>query len=166
MPQINENIRSKELRVITDDGTNLGIISTVEARRIAFEKGLDLVLISPDQNPPVAKILDYGKFKFESDKRAREARKKQHTVEVKEIKMRYKIDVHDYNVRLKSATKFLKAGNKVKIIVMLKGREAQHINLAYDLINRFIDDLENLYIIDKNPSTEGRNVTAILSPNT
>lgn len=161
---MNERIHSKELRVITDDGDNLGVISTAEALRIAIEKGLDLVLISPDQNPPVAKILDYGKFKFENDKRAKEAKKKQHTVDIKEIKMRYKIDVHDYNVRLKNSKKFLTAGNKVKVIVMLKGREMQHKNLAFDLINRFLTDLEGFCEIDKRPSAEGRNVTMILSP--
>jgi translation initiation factor IF-3 len=163
---INERIHAKELRVILDDGTNLGIIDTAEARRIANEKGLDLVLISPDQKPPVAKILDYGKFKFESDKKAREARKKQHTVDIKEIKMRYKIDVHDYNVRLKNTKKFLEAGNKVKVIIMLKGREAQHTNLAYDLLKRFLEDLNGMAAIDKKPSAEGRNVTMILSPDT
>lgn len=161
---MNERIRASELRVITDDGENLGIIKTSEARAIAAEKGLDLVLISPDQKPPVAKILDYGKFKFETDKRAREARKKQHTVDVKEIKMRYKIDVHDYNVRVKNATKFLKAGNKVKVIIMLRGRESQHSDLAFALINKFKDELKEISMIDKNPSSEGRNVTMILAP--
>ncbi|MGD9580799.1 MAG: translation initiation factor IF-3 [Vampirovibrionia bacterium] len=161
---MNEKISAKELRVISDDGTSLGIISTAEARSIANEKGLDLVLISPDQTPPVAKILDYGKFKFESDKRAREAKKKQHTVEVKEIKMRYKIDTHDYNVRIKSATKFLKAGNKVRVIVMLRGRETQHSELAFELLERFLEDLNDLYTMDKKPSKEGRNVTMILAP--
>jgi translation initiation factor IF-3 len=131
---------------------------------MAQEKGLDLVLISPDQKPPVAKILDYGKFKFENDKKAREARKKQHTVEVKEIKMRYKIDVHDYNVRLRSTKKFLESGNKVKVLITLKGRETQHMNLAFELINKFIAELEGLYVMDKNPSAEGKNVTAILAP--
>jgi translation initiation factor IF-3 len=160
---MNERIHAKELRVIADDGTNLGILDTAEAKRIASEKGLDLVLISPDQKPPVAKILDYGKFKFENDKKAREARKKQHTVEIKEIKMRYKIDVHDYNVRLKSATKFLQAGNKVKVVIMLKGRETQHMSMAFDLLNRFKEDLKDLAIIDKKPSAEGRNVTMILA---
>ncbi|MEW5818960.1 MAG: translation initiation factor IF-3 [Cyanobacteriota bacterium] len=166
MPLINERITAKELRVITDDGENLGIIKTSEARRLAYERGLDLVLISPDQNPPVAKILDYGKFKFESDKRAREARKKQHTVEIKEIKMRYKIDVHDYNVRIKNASKFLKSGNKVKVVIMLRGREAQHTNLAFELLNKFFEDLKDLCIIDKKPSSEGKNVTMILAPGT
>lgn len=163
---MNEKIIAKEVRVIADDGTNLGILKTSEARSIAFEKGLDLVLISPDQKPPVAKILDYGKYKFETDKKAREARKKQHTVDIKEIKMRYKIDVHDYNVRIRNTKKFLASGNKVKVLITLKGRETQHTNLAFDLLNRFLSDLEGLCTIDKNPSSEGKNVTMILSPGT
>jgi translation initiation factor IF-3 len=166
LPLINERIHAKEVRVISDDGQNLGVLETAEARRIAADKGLDLVLISPDQKPPVAKILDYGKFKFENEKKAREARKKQHTVDVKEIKMTYKIDVHDYNVRVKSATKFLQAGNKVKVVIKLKGREAQHMNLAFDLLNKFFEDLKELSVLDKKPSAEGRNVTMILSPDT
>lgn len=161
---INEKITAKEVRVIADDGTNLGILKTSEARSIAQEKGLDLVLISPDQKPPVAKILDYGKFKFENDKRAREARKKQHTVDIKEIKMRYKIDVHDYNVRVKNSKRFLTEGNKVKVLIVLKGREAQHSNMAFDLLKRFLADMEGLCIVDKSPSIEGKNVSMILAP--
>ena len=162
---MNESIRSREVRLISDDGQNLGVVKTTEALNIASDKGLDLVLLSPDQDPPVAKILDHGKFKFESDKRAREARKKQHTVDVKEVKMRYKIDVHDYNVRVKNSLKFLRAGNKVKVIIMLKGREAQHANLAYELLQRFHDDIgEENFVMDKKPSQEGRNVTMILAP--
>ena len=109
---------------------------------MALDKGLDLVLISPNQDPPVAKIMDYGKHRFETEKRAKEARKKQHTVEVKEIKMRYKIDVHDYNVRIKNIKRFLEEGNKVKILVMLKGREIQHSSLAFDLVRRIEADLQ------------------------
>lgn len=161
---MNEKITAKEVRVITDDGENLGVIKTSEARAIALEKGLDLVLISPDQKPPVAKILDYGKFKFESDKKAKEARKKQHTVDIKEIKMRYKIDVHDYNVRLKNSKRFLNEGNKVKVLIVLKGREAQHMHLAFELLNRFLSDMEGQYVLDKSPSAEGKNVSMILAP--
>ena len=103
---------------------------------MAYDRDLDLVIVSPDQAPPVAKILDYGKYKFETEKRAKDARKKQHAPDVKEVKMRYKIDVHDYNVKVKNIKKFLAAGNKVKILVTLRGREIQHSNLAFDLINR------------------------------
>lgn len=109
--------------------------------------------------------MDYGKYKYEVEKRAKEARKKQHTVEIKEIKIRYKIDVHDYNVRIKNIKKFLAGGNKVKIMVMLRGREMQHSKLAYDLANRFLTDLENEpMIIEKKPLLEGRNVVLMLAP--
>ncbi len=132
---------------------------------MAYEKGLDLVVISPNQVPPVAKILDYGKYKFETDKRAKEAKKKQHVVDVKEIKMRYKIDVHDYNVRLKNIKKFIGAGNKVKVVIMLRGREIQHSSLAFDLIKRIEEDLNDTnYITEKKPGLEGKNVIMIIAP--
>lgn len=132
---------------------------------MAYDKDLDLVLISPNQEPPVAKIMNYGKYKFETEKRAKEAKKKQHTVEVKEVKMRYKIDVHDYNVRLKSIKKFVTAGNKVKVLIMLRGREIQHADLAFDLAKRLQADLEDLkYVLEKRPAMEGRNLLMILAP--
>ena len=141
------------------------MISTAEAQRMADEKDLDLVVVSPNQNPPVAKIMNYGKYKYELDKKAKEAKKKQHTVEVKEIKIRYKIDEHDYNVRIKNIKKFIAQGDKVKIVIMLRGREMQHTELAFDLANRFIADLENEPInIEKKPSMEGRNLIIILAP--
>jgi len=132
---------------------------------MAEEADLDLVVISPNQAPPVAKILNYGKYKYELEKKAKEAKKKQRTVEVKEIKVRYKIDTHDYEVRLKNIRKFISQGNKVKIIVMLRGREMQHSNLAVELAERFIADLANdPIVIEKKPMIEGRNVTAWLAP--
>lgn len=132
---------------------------------MAQDKDLDLVLVSPNQEPPVAKILDYGKYKYEINKRAKEARKKQKVIELKEIKIRYKIDVHDYNVRIKSIKKFLADGNKVKIVVMLRGREMQHNQLAYDLAERFLADLKDEKMtIEKKPALEGRNVITILAP--
>lgn len=162
---MNERIRSKEVRLIDENGTNHGVVPTAKALEMADEAGLDLVLISPNQAPPVAKILDYGKYKYEMAKRAKEAKKKQHIVEVKEIKVRYKIDVHDYEVRLKNVRKFISQGNKVKIIVMLRGREMQHSNLAFELANRFIADFENDPIqVEKQPQLEGRNVTLYLAP--
>ncbi len=126
---------------------------------------LDLVVISPNQAPPVAKILNYGKYKYELEKKAKEAKKKQRIVEVKEIKVRYKIDTHDYEVRLKNIRKFISQGNKVKIVVMLRGREMQHSDLAIDLANKFIADLaEDPIVVEKKPMVEGRNVTAWLAP--
>lgn len=161
---MNERIRSKEVRLIDDNGTNHGVVPTSKALSMAEDAGLDLVLISPNQAPPVAKILDYGKYKYEMAKKAKEAKKKQHVVEVKEVKVRYKIDVHDYEVRLKSVRKFISQGNKVKIVVMLRGREMQHSNLAFELANRFLADLENDPIqVEKKPQLEGRNVTLYLT---
>ncbi|OGI04906.1 MAG: translation initiation factor IF-3 [Candidatus Melainabacteria bacterium GWF2_37_15] len=162
---MNEKIRSREVRLIDDEGKNWGVIQTREALEMAYSKDLDLVVVSPDQEPPVAKILDYGKYKFEVEKRAREAKKKQHAPEVKEIKMRYKIDVHDYQVKLKNIKKFLHEGNKVKILVMLRGREIQHTNLAFDLIKRIYADLEGEnFIEEKRASMEGKNAIMILAP--
>ena len=132
---------------------------------MAEEKDLYLVVISPNQEPPVAKIMNYGKFKYEQEKKAKEAKKKQHTVEIKEVKIRYKIDVHDYNVRIKNIKKFISQGNKVKIVIMLRGREMQHTELAFNLAQRFLTDLENDPInVEKKPALEGRNVILILAP--
>ena len=134
---------------------------------MAKEKDLDLVVVSPNQAPPVAKIMDWGKYKYETEKRAKEARKKQHTVDIKEVKMRYKIDTHDYEVRLKSAKKFLTSGNKVKVVVMLRGREMQHNKLALDLAQKFLADFETgTFVLEKAPALEGRNVVAVLAPPT
>lgn len=162
---LNRNIRAKEVRLIDDEGNNHGVIATSKALAMAEDKGLDLILVSPNQEPPVAKILDYGKYKYETEKRAKEAKKKQHTVDIKEIKVRYKIDVHDYNVKINAIKKFLASGNKVKIVVMLRGREMQHNHLAYDLANRFLTDLANEKMtVEKKPSMDGRNVITILAP--
>ena len=162
---MNERIRSKEVRLIDEKGTNHGVVPTSKALAMAEEAALDLVLISPNQAPPVAKILDYGKYKYELAKKAKEAKKKQKTVEVKEVKVRYKIDTHDYEVRIKSVRKFIAQGNKVKIVVMLRGREMQHSNLAFDLANRFLADLADDPVqLEKKPQLEGRNVTLYLAP--
>lgn len=162
---LNRNISSKEVRLIDDEGNNHGVILTAKALQMAEDRDLDLVVVSPNQEPPVAKILDYGKYKYEVEKRAKEAKKKQHVVEIKEIKIRYKIDTHDYDVRIKNIKKFIASGNKVKIVVMLRGREMQHSKLAFDLANRFLTDLENEpLIIEKKPSLDGRNVVIMLAP--
>ena len=151
--------------MIDDEGNNHGVIATSKALAMAEDKGLDLILVSPNQEPPVAKILDYGKYKYDIEKRAKEAKKKQHTVDIKEVKVRYKIDVHDYNVKINSIKKFIASGNKVKLVVMLRGREMQHSNLAYDLANRFLTDLEGEKMtIERKPSMDGRNVITILAP--
>ena len=131
---------------------------------MAEEADLDLVVISPNQAPPVAKILNYGKYKYELEKKAKEAKKKQKVVEIKEVKVRYKIDTHDYEVRLKNIRKFISQGNKVKLVVMLRGREMQHSGLAVELAERFIADLANDLTVEKKPVVEGRNVVAWFAP--
>ena len=162
---MNERIRAKEVRLIDENGENKGVIETSKALKMAYDTDLDLVLISPNQEPPVAKILNYGKYKYEQEKKAKEAKKKQHTVEVKEVKIRYKIDTHDYQVRIKNIQKFIAQGNKVKIIIMLRGREMQHSNLAFDLAARFMEDLKDAPLMfEKKPQLEGRNVTLYLAP--
>ena len=162
---MNERIRAREVRLIGQNGENHGIVETSKALKIAYDADLDLVLINPNSEPPVAKVLDYGKYKYEQEKRAKEAKKKQHTVDIKEVKIRYKIDTHDYQVRIKSIQKFIAQGNKVKVVIMMRGREMQHSNLAFDLANRFIEDLrEEPMVIEKKPMLEGRNVTLYLAP--
>ncbi len=164
-PLINEKIRAKEVRLIDENGENHGIVPTSQALRMAEEADLDLVVISPNQAPPVAKILNFGKYRYELEKKAKEAKKKQHVVDIKEIKVRYKIDTHDYEVRLKNIRKFISQGNKVKIIVMLRGREMQHSHLAVELAEKFVADLANDPItVEKKPMIEGRNVTVWLAP--
>nr|QUE28994.1 InfC [Madagascaria erythrocladioides] len=161
---INERIKFPKIRLIDIAGEQLGIFTPKEALNLAQQEGLDLVLVSDKSDPPVCRILDYGKYKFTQEKRAREARKKQHTVTVKEVKMRYKIDEHDYKVRVNQATKFLHSGDKVKVTVNFRGREIQHSNLAIDLLNRLANDLNKLADIQQKPLKDGRNIIMLLSP--
>ena len=164
VPPINENIRFPKVRVIDTDGAQLGIMPPREALELAEEKELDLVMVSDKADPPVCRIMDYGKYKFEQEKKAREARKRQHNAEVKEVKMRYKIDKHDYLVRVNHAQRFLKAGDKVKATVMFRGREIQHTDLAEELLRRLAQDLEEFAEIQQHPKREGRNMMMLLSP--
>lgn len=164
LPNINERIRYPKVRVIDTDGEQLGILSPREGQRIAEEKELDLVLVSDKADPPVCRIMDYGKYKFEQEKKAREARKKQHTADVKEVKMRYKIEEHDYNVRVSQAQRFLKSGDKVKATVTFRGREIQHADLAEVLLKRMMADLQELAEVQQAPKREGRNMMMLLAP--
>jgi translation initiation factor IF-3 len=164
LPAINERIRFPKIRVIDADGAQLGIMSPREAMQIAEEKELDLVLVSDKADPPVCRVMDYGKFKFEQEKKAREAKKKQHTVDVKEVKMRYKIEEHDYNVRLNQAKRFLQAGDKVKATIMFRGREIQHSDLAETLLNQMAQDLQEIAEVQQAPKKEGRNMMMLLAP--
>jgi translation initiation factor IF-3 len=164
IPTINERIRFPKIRVIDTDGGQLGIMTPREALKLAEEKELDLVLVSDKADPPVCRIMDYGKFKFEQEKKAREARKKQHTSDVKEVKMRYKIEDHDYYVRVNQAERFLKAGDKVKATIMFRGREIQHSDLAESLLMRMATDLQEIAEVQQAPKREGRNMMMLLSP--
>lgn len=164
LPQINERIRFPKIRVIDTDGSQLGILTPQEALRMAETKELDLVLVSDKADPPVCRIMDYGKFKFEQEKKAREAKKKQHTAEVKEVKMRYKIEEHDYQVRINQAGRFLKDGDKVKATIMFRGREIQHTDLAEELLKRMATDLQELAEVQQSPKKEGRSMMMLLSP--
>ncbi|MBC6476717.1 MAG: translation initiation factor IF-3 [Hormoscilla sp. GM7CHS1pb] len=164
LPQINERIRFPKIRVIDTDGGQLGVMTPREALQMADQKDLDLVLVSDKADPPVCRIIDYGKYKFEQEKKAREAKKKQHQADVKEVKMRYKIDEHDYQVRVNSAQRFLKAGDKVKATITFRGREIQHSNLAEELLKRMARDLEEVAEVQQEPKKEGRNMMMMLSP--
>jgi len=164
LPNINERISYSDLRVVDSDGTQLGVISREEALEVAKERELDLVLVSEKATPPVCRIMNYGKFKFEQEKKAKEAKKKSHQTEVKEVKMRYKIDQHDYQVRISQATRFLKAGDKVKCTVIFRGREIQHTALAESLLHRMANDLEEKAEVQQSPKREGRNMIMFLTP--
>jgi translation initiation factor IF-3 len=164
LPAINERIRFPKIRVIGADGSQLGIMMPREALEIAYEKELDLVLVSDKADPPVCRVMDYGKYKFEQEKKAREAKKKQHTVDVKEVKMRYKIEEHDYNVRINQAKRFLGDGDKVKATILFRGREIQHSDIAEDLLKRMAGDLQEFAEVQQAPKKEGRNMMMLLAP--
>ncbi|MBF2058234.1 MAG: translation initiation factor IF-3 [Cyanobacterium sp. T60_A2020_053] len=164
LPKINDNIRFPQVRVIGVDGEQLGILDTRDANRMADEKELDLVLVSETSDPPVCRIMDYGKYKFEQEKKARAIKKKQHTADVKEVKMRYKIDEHDYQVRVSQAKRFLASGDKVKATINFRGREAQHVHLGQELLERMAQDLAESAEIQQKPKKEGRNMIMFLSP--
>ena len=164
--QLNEEITDKEIRLIGENGEQLGIVSGEEALRTAEEQGLDLVKISPQATPPVCKLMNYGKYKFEQSKREKEARKNQHVVEIKEIRMSPSIDVGDFNTKLKNAQKFLADGNRVKISVRFRGREMAHTDIGRDLLNQFAEQCAEVANMDKSAKLEGRMMSIFLSPKT
>lgn len=161
---INEEIRLKEVRVIAGESEQLGVMSSHDALTRAYEQGLDLVLIAPNANPPVCKIMDYGKFRYERDKREKEAKKKQQTIEVKEVQLSCRIDVHDFNTKANNAIRFLNAGNKVRVVLRYKGREMAHQEIGYDIMKKFIDACAEAGHVDKQPSIEGRIMSMIIIP--
>ena len=162
--QINEEIRDKELRVISDDGTQLGIMPAAQAQKIADEKNMDLVKIAPKATPPVCKIMDYGKYRFEQAKREKEQRKNQHTVDVKEIKLSLNIDTHDFNTKLKNAMKFFAHGDKVKVSIRFRGREMGHAEYGYDTMKKFSDACSEVANIERPAKLEGRQMLMFLAP--
>ncbi len=161
---MNEDITAKEVRVVTADGEPLGIMSSREALKLAYERELDLVMIAPMATPPVCKIMDYGKFCFEKQKREKEAKKKQQTVELKEIQLSCRIDTHDYETKLNHAKKFLTSGNKVRVVMKFRGREMSHMAIGRELIEKFITDVAEVGSCDKKPSLEGRFMSVVINP--
>ena len=162
--ELNEEIRDKEIRVIGADGAQLGIMSAATALNMAAEQELDLVKIAPNSTPPVCKIMDYGKFRFEQMKKEKEARKNQHVVEVKEVRMSPNIDTNDFNTKVKSALKFLKDGDRVKVTVRFRGREMAHTSIGHDLLVKFGSDCSEIANVDKAPKLDGRHMSMFLSP--
>lgn len=162
--ELNEEITDKEVRLIGEDGAQLGIMSGAEALKVAIEHELDLVKISPQAVPPVCRLMDYGKFRFEQAKREREARKNQHVIEVKEIRMSPGIGDNDFNTKLRNGSKFLQDGDRLKVTIRFRGREMAHTAIGEELLNRFADSLRDVAVLDKAPKLEGRNMSIFLSP--
>lgn len=162
--KINEEIKLKEIRLIGDDGSQLGIVSSREALDLAEEKELDLVLIAPTGNPPVCKIMDFGKFLYEQTKKDKEAKKKQKIVELKEIRLSPSIEEHDINIKVNRARKFLTDEDKVKVTVRFRGREADYSHIGRGILESFRTKLDDICIIEKDPKLEGRNMTMVLAP--
>ena len=163
-PKTNERIRSPQVQVISSDGKNLGTLATQEAINIAKQEGLDLIEISPNTNPPVCKIIDMGKYKYDLQKKANKAKKKQKIVNLKEIKLRPVTEIHDYNFKIKNAQKFLEKGDKVKFTVKFRGREMQHTHLGNQLMDRIINDTAKLGKVELMPKLEGRQIIMIVQP--
>jgi len=163
-PRSNNRISSPEVQVIASDGENLGVLNTNEAISMAKNQGLDLIEIAPNANPPVCKIMDMGKYKYDLQKKANQAKKKQKTVSLKEIKLRPGTETHDYNFKIKNAKKFITKGNKVKFTVKFKGREMQHTDLGKDLMNKIIEETKDIAKIESKPKFEGRQMVMIIQP--
>ena len=164
--QLNEEIRDKEIRLIGADGAQLGIMSAEQANEMAEEQGMDLVKISPQAVPPVCKLMDYGKYKFEQGKREKEAKKNQKVIEVKEIRLSATIDTHDMEVKAKATEKFLKNGDKVKVTIRFRGRQIKHGDLGLDVMDAFYEMVKDSAAIDRPAKQEGRNMFMILTPKT
>ena len=163
-PRSNERIRAPQVQVISSEGNNLGTLNTQEAINMARQEGLDLIEISPNTNPPVCKIIDMGKYKYELQKKANKAKKKQKIINLKEIKLRPVTEIHDYNFKIKNAQRFLTKGDKVKFTVQFKGREMQHTHLGHELMQRIINDTSSLGKVEIQPKFEGKQIIMIVQP--
>ncbi|MDG1458620.1 MAG: translation initiation factor IF-3 [Pseudoprimorskyibacter sp.] len=163
-PRVNDRIRSTEIRLIGPEGENVGVVTPVRAIELAERVGLDLVEISPNANPPVCKIMDFGKFKYEQQKKESEARKKQKIIEVKEVKFRPGTDIHDYDVKMRNVLKFLENGDKVKVTLRFRGREMAHQNLGRELLYRVADDVKDMGKVENMPKMEGRQMIMMVGP--
>lgn len=161
---INEEIRAKEVRVVGVDGKPVGIMSSEAALKLAYDQGYDLVLMAPQAQPPVCRIMDYGKFRFERDKKEKEAKKKQQVVELKEIQLSCRIDTHDFDTKARHAQRFLTDGNKVRVVMRFKGREMSHIAIGQDIMTRFREVCSELGSVDKPPVLDGRILSMVISP--
>jgi translation initiation factor IF-3 len=164
-PKANERIKALDVQVIGSEGNNLGVMQLKQAIQMAKDEGLDLIEISPNANPPVCKIMDMGKYKYDLQKKANQAKKKQKIVSLKEIKLRPGTEIHDYNFKIKNAKKFISKGDKVKFTVKFKGREMQHVELGKDLMKRIIDDTKDIGKVETHPKFEGRQMIMIIQPN-
>ncbi len=160
---INEQIRDREVRLIGADGEQLGIVSSREAQKVADEAGLDLVKIAPNAKPPVCKVIDYGKYRYEMARKEKDARKKQKTVELKEIRLSPNIEANDLNTKMNAARKFLTKGNKVKITLRFRGREMAHMNTSRHILDDFAENLSDVAIVEKAPKVEGRSISLVLT---
>ena len=161
---INEDIKFKEVRVVGVDGEAVGIMSSDAALKLAYDQGYDLVLMAPQAQPPVCRIMDYGKFRFERDKKEKEAKKKQQTVELKEIQLSCRIDTHDFETKARHAQKFLESGNKVRVVMRFKGREMSHVGIGQEIMKKFQDSCSELGSVDKAPVLDGRIMSMVISP--
>ena len=161
---MNRAIRAREVRVIDEDGSQLGVLSTLDALTAAEERGLDLVEVSPNADPPVCRIMDYGKFKYQQSKRAAEAKKKAARVELKEVKMRPKTEVHDFQTKVRHARRFLEEGNKVKLTIMFRGREQSHPELGLAQLEKFVEAVKDLAQVESSPSRMGRFLHMVVAP--
>lgn len=161
---INEEIKAKEVRLVGTDGEQLGIMSSDAALKMAYDKGLDLVMMAAQAEPPVCRIMDYGKYRFDKVKREKEAKKKQQTVELKEVQLSCRIDTHDFETKVNHATRFLAGGNKVRVVVKFRGREMSHMEIGRDLLDKFAQSVAEIGTVDKKPAVEGRFMSMIIVP--